>query len=156
MLKKTYFFIILNSMKKEFGGKVTPLEIEKYSRSKHWDGQKFNNLEETKMDFPFKAIPKLLYKQLFKRKNRQPKEKIKAAPFNSPTFLTPSEHMKFIWYGHSALLMRVKNNTILIDPMFGPDAAPIAPDSPAAIVVGFTCAAAFAAASISPAAFAIA
>lgn len=116
-------------MRKQFGGKVTPVEIANYSRSKHWDGKKFNNLEETKMDIPFKAIPKLLYKQLFKRKDGQPKEKIKVVPFNSTTFLAPSEHMKFIWYGHSALLIRLKNKTILIDPMFGTDAAPIAPFS---------------------------
>ena len=116
-------------MSKQFGEKLTPVEIANYSRSKHWDGKKFNNLEETKMDIPFKVIPKLLYKQLFKRKNGQPKEKIKFVPFNSTTFLAPSEQMKFIWYGHSALLMRLKNKTILIDPMFGTDAAPIAPFS---------------------------
>ena len=116
-------------MKKEFGGKVTPVEIEKYSRSKHWDGQKFNNLEETKMNIPFKAIPKLLFSQFFKRKQRQPIKEIKVPPFSAELFLAPSELMKFIWYGHSAILIRLKNKTILIDPMFGADAAPIAPFS---------------------------
>ena len=35
--------------------------------------------------------------------------------------------MKAIWYGHSAMLMRLNDKNILIDPMFGSDAAPIAP-----------------------------
>ncbi len=34
-------------MLKQFGGKVTPQEIQAYSRSIHWDGEKFCNLEET-------------------------------------------------------------------------------------------------------------
>jgi L-ascorbate metabolism protein UlaG (beta-lactamase superfamily) len=38
-----------------------------------------------------------------------------------------STNAKYIWYGHSVLLMRINNKTILIDPMFGPDASPIAP-----------------------------
>jgi L-ascorbate metabolism protein UlaG (beta-lactamase superfamily) len=116
-------------MIKQFGGKVTRLEIAKYSRSKHWDGKKFNNLEETKMDIPFRAFPKLLFSQLFKKKQRLPFQEIKVPPFNATSFLAPAEHMKFIWYGHSAILMRLKNKTILIDPMFGSDAAPIAPFS---------------------------
>lgn len=116
-------------MSKQLGGKVKSVDIANYSRSKHWDGKKFNNLEETRMDIPFKALPKLLFSQLFNKKQRQPLEKIVVAPFNATTFLTPSEYMKFIWYGHSVLLMRVKNKTILIDPMLGNDAAPIAPFS---------------------------
>ena len=35
--------------------------------------------------------------------------------------------MKFIWYGHSVVLLRVANKTILIDPMFGTNAVPISP-----------------------------
>jgi len=114
---------------KQFGGKVTEADVLNYSRSKHWDGNKFNNLEETVMDIPFKAMPKLLYTQIFKRKKRRPLENIKVVPFDAAAFLAPSEHMKFIWYGHSALLMRLNDKTILIDPMLGPDAAPIAPFS---------------------------
>ena len=41
----------------------------------------------------------------------------------------PSNETKFIWYGHSALLMRMNHQTILIDPMLGPNAAPISPFS---------------------------
>lgn len=114
-------------IRKQFGGKVRKAEILNYSRSKHWDGKKFNNLEETKMTIPFKAMPKLLYTQFFKRKNREPKQKIEIQAFNASAFLAASDAMKFIWYGHSAILMRMKGKTILIDPMLGQDAAPIAP-----------------------------
>ncbi len=114
-------------MGKQFGGKVGKLELEKYARSKHWDGEKFVNLEETKMDMPISAIPRMLYNQLFGRKGLQPKQNIPVIPFNKAEFLAVSNTFKFIWYGHSALLMRMNNKTILIDPMLGIDAAPIAP-----------------------------
>ena len=116
-------------MLKQFGGKVTPQEIQAYSRSKHWDGEKFCNLEETTMDIPFKAIPKLLYRQLFQRKDRLPARKIPLVPFNAEEFFAETDASKCVWYGHSALLLRINGLTLLIDPMFGQDAAPIAPFS---------------------------
>jgi len=116
-------------MRKQFGGKITPQDQENYSRSKHWDGEKFCNLEETEMGIPFKAIPKLLYRQIFQRKGRQPKQSIPLVPFNANTFLAESSSAKCVWFGHSAILMRMNGLTILIDPMFGSDAAPIAPFS---------------------------
>ena len=86
-------------MGKQFGGKGK-LELEKYARSKHWDGEKFVNIEETKMDMPISAIPRILYNQLFRRKGLQPKQNIPLIPFNKTEFLTISNTFKFIWYGH--------------------------------------------------------
>lgn len=114
-------------MGKQFGGKVDELELEKYAKSEQWDGKQFINLEETNMDMPISAIPKILFNQLFRRKRLQPKQNIPVIPFNKAAFLAESKTVKFIWYGHSALLMRMNNKTILIDPMLGLDAAPIAP-----------------------------
>ena len=111
----------------QFGGKVTESEISKYATSEHWDGEKFNNLEETNMDISFWAIPRLLFNQLFKRKSREPKQLIPHLPIDKDEFTAHSETSKFIWYGHSTLLINSKGKTILIDPMLGPDAAPIAP-----------------------------
>jgi L-ascorbate metabolism protein UlaG (beta-lactamase superfamily) len=40
---------------------------------------------------------------------------------------TSDRRPKFIWYGHSVLLLQLEGLNLLIDPMFGPDASPIAP-----------------------------
>lgn len=114
-------------MSKQFGAKVTEVEREAYRRSPQWDGEKFNNLEETTMKVPFKAIPRLMFNQMFGRRKREPKTLIQHAPFNKEAFLEDSEEAKFIWFGHSAILCRMNGKTIFIDPMLGPDAAPIAP-----------------------------
>ena len=112
---------------KQFGGKCTKEHEKRYSQSENWDGKKFVNLEETSMEFSFRNLPGLLKKQLFEKQGREPDTPIPIAPFDVDAFLAPSDKMKFIWYGHSVVLMRMKGKTILIDPMLGPNASPIAP-----------------------------
>ncbi|MFT6215006.1 MAG: L-ascorbate metabolism protein UlaG (beta-lactamase superfamily) [Roseivirga sp.] len=114
-------------MIKQFGSKASKEDLEKYQRSEQWDGKKFLNLEETTMDIGPSKIPRLLYKQIFDRKGREPKSKLPIIPLDQEAFLCPSEKVKFIWYGHSVILMRINNKTILIDPMLGNDTSPIAP-----------------------------
>ncbi len=114
-------------MTKQFGGKITDILKEIFEKSMQWDGKKFVNLEETNMDISPLKIPKLLYKQFCEKVGREPKEKLEILPFDKEAFLSPSEKMKFIWYGHSVVLLRIYNKTILIDPMLGPNAGPISP-----------------------------
>lgn len=116
-------------MRKQFGGKASKSDLEKYARSNNWDGKKFVNLQTTNMNFSFSSLPKLLYKQFCEKEGREPKTKLPILPFEQAEFLKPSNETKFIWYGHSALLMRMNHQTILIDPMLGPNAAPISPFS---------------------------
>lgn len=116
-------------MRKQFGGKATKQDIARYGHSSNWDGKQFVNLEQTSIDVSFQTIPKLLYKQFCKEKGREPGTNLAIRPFEKEDFLAPSTQSKFIWYGHSVLLMRMNGKTLLIDPMFGPDAAPISPFS---------------------------
>jgi hypothetical protein len=114
-------------MMKQFGAKASKALVNRYSQSPNWKDGKFQNLEETTMSINFQTIPKLLYKQFCERKEREPKQPIPVVPFDKESFLEPSDEAKFIWYGHSAVLMRMNNQTLLIDPMLGPNASPIAP-----------------------------
>ena len=111
----------------QFGAKPDRKDLDEYSRSKNWDGNKFVNLEETGMNIGFRDIPKLLYKQFFEKKSREPESDIIFRAIDFEKFLEPSKRAKFIWYGHSALLVRINDLTIFIDPMLGPNAAPISP-----------------------------
>ncbi|WP_243754709.1 MBL fold metallo-hydrolase [Flavobacterium jejuense] len=114
-------------MNKHFGAKPTKIDLKKYQESKNWKTNKFENLEETSMSISLKKIPKILYKQFFEKKDRKPNKKLSTIPFDKSYFLATSNKAKFIWYGHSAILMRMNNKNILIDPMFGNNAAPISP-----------------------------
>ncbi|MDB4270764.1 MBL fold metallo-hydrolase [bacterium] len=114
-------------MRKQFGARVSKEDLQKYASSKHWDGTKFGNLEVTKMDINFQNIPKLLYKQFCEKEGRAPLSRLAVTAFDKEAFLKPSVQTKFIWYGHSAVLLRMNGLTLFIDPMLGPNAAPIAP-----------------------------
>lgn len=113
--------------KKQFGGKPTPdLEAE-YAKSPQWVEGKFENLAETKMDMNLWSMPRLLYKQFIDRKDRDPQKPLDVAAFDKEAFLADDVPFKYVWYGHSVVLIRMNGKTILIDPMMGPNAAPIAP-----------------------------
>jgi len=121
---KLYFFF----RGKQFGGKIREHHLEKYSQSPNWDGKQFKNLEETTMDVNIKTLPSLLRKQFKGRSLRNPKQPIPILPFTGDVFKQGNESLpQFIWLGHSVLLLRIGDKTLLIDPMLGPDASPIAP-----------------------------
>ena len=117
----------MKKLKLQFGGKVTPELKATYEKSSNWKDGKFENLEETSMSLSFWDISELLYKQFCSKENRVPENPIPIVPFDKDQFLDESKEVKFIWYGHSAILMRNAGKTILIDPMLGPNASPIAP-----------------------------
>ena len=112
-------------MRKQFGAKPSKSDLEKYSKSTHWNGTIFENLETTSMDFSWSKLPDFLNKQFFKKEGREV-QSIPIIPFNKQWQFS-HDAMQSIWYGHSAIYMNLNNSNILIDPMFGDDAAPIAP-----------------------------
>jgi len=112
---------------KQFGGKVTKELVSQYQRSPNWKNGGFHNLVDVPVVLPFSKFPGIIYKQLSNNKNKAPHPPLPIIPFDKTAFLAPSERAKFIWYGHSAILLRMEGKTMLIDPMFGPDTTPIAP-----------------------------
>ena len=116
----------MRNFKTQFGGKVTEELQKQYEQSENWKEGKFQNLEKTDMGIALSKIPGVIYKQVTK-KGQQPKTDLPIRPFDKNMFLEPADNSKFIWYGHSVVLMRLNEKTILIDPMLGPDTTPIAP-----------------------------
>ena len=116
-------------MRKQFGTTPSKSDLERYSRSPEWNGKIFLNSELTTTNVTFWSLPKLLYKQFCKKERREPSRRLPISPFNKTEFEQPHVGMKAIWYGHSAILMRINNLNLFIDPMLGPNAAPISPFS---------------------------
>lgn len=112
---------------KQFGAQPSLSELEKYSLSKQWNGRSFQNIEPTKADISFTTLPTLLYKQFCEKNDRYPLRKLSIIPFDKVGFEKDDGGFKAVWFGHSAILLRINNWNILIDPMLGPNAAPISP-----------------------------
>ena len=110
-----------------FGGKVRKKDLEKFKLSKNWDGQKFQNLTETKMDMSLGKVPGMLMENYKKRDRQTPAENIDIIPFDKEKFDSSDKKPKFIWYGHSVCLLQLNGVNMLIDPMLGQNASPIAP-----------------------------
>jgi len=113
-------------MIKQFGGKVNDALLERYAKSSNWEEGKFQNLEETSMSFSIQDLPNLMYKQFFDTKGRMPKISIPIMPFKDD-LKSDNPQAQFIWFGHSVLYIQLNGKTLLIDPMLGPNASPIAP-----------------------------
>jgi L-ascorbate metabolism protein UlaG (beta-lactamase superfamily) len=113
-------------MLEQFGALPSERDIKAYSRSKHWNGEIFVNDVETNIDVNFFTLPKMLYKQHLNKGTRAPASPLPIIPFEKEKFLL-TDDFTAIWFGHSAILMRIANTTIFIDPMLGPNAAPISP-----------------------------
>ena len=111
----------------QFGGRITKSDIERYRQSPNWDGKKFVNRSETTVSVGFKNLPKVIYRQFSNTKVRQPQHRIKIPELSHSQWQINPEMPKYVWYGHATLLLQIKGKNILIDPMFGPDAAPIGP-----------------------------
>jgi L-ascorbate metabolism protein UlaG (beta-lactamase superfamily) len=111
----------------QFGGRLKKHHKEAYSRSKQWNGKEFDNLVETTMDVGLKTMPGLLKAQFTNTKVRTPEKPIPIIPFDKKAWNSEPDKPKFIWYGHSVLLLQLNGKNLLIDPMLGSDASPIAP-----------------------------
>ncbi len=112
---------------KQFGGKLSKALILEYSLSPNWRDGSFQNLETTDAVPGFLKIPQIIYKQLTNSKKKEPEAPLPVIPFSADAFLAADGKTKFIWYGHSVVLLRMNGQTLLIDPMLGPDCTPIAP-----------------------------
>ncbi len=111
----------------QFGGKLNKGIIDRFSQSPQWTGKIFENQSKTSLNMNFSTIVDLIQKQFSDREVRSPQQPLPVIPFDSEAFGKDLSKPKFIWYGHSVLLLQLNGKNLLIDPMFGPNAAPISP-----------------------------
>jgi L-ascorbate metabolism protein UlaG (beta-lactamase superfamily) len=112
---------------KQFGSNPSEDDLKRYAQSPQWKDGRFCNLEKTDMSInPLTGLT-LLYQQVFQARERRPDKPLPILPIKVDEFMADGPTANMVWYGHSVLLMRMAGQTILIDPMLGEDASPIAP-----------------------------
>lgn len=115
------------SLKAQFGASLRKKDLEKFKISSAWKGKKFHNLSPTLMGFSLGNLPEVLKDNFSNRKSRMPQAPLPIKNFNRTKFKKDDHSLKLVWYGHAVLLLQLSGKNILIDPMFGDDASPIAP-----------------------------
>ncbi len=58
-------------------------------------------------------------------KQRTPLEKLPEDPPSLPELEVKSDSLRFIWFGHSTILLEINSTRILIDPVFSNNASPL-------------------------------
>lgn len=108
-----YYFL---SVRVQLGKNPQGERLAKVSTSKNYQNQQFQNAVLTPMDFPVAEVMKETMK---KGVERSPSLPISTLPINLNAYADndPSK-ASVTWLGHSTVLLRINNTTLLIDPVF--------------------------------------
>jgi L-ascorbate metabolism protein UlaG (beta-lactamase superfamily) len=102
----------------QFGGKPSKEEIVKFEETGHYNKGKFQNLIETSMDMSFSNFTGMIKDMIKGNPNTEPKFDLPVIHVDSINIDTTHEN-RLIWFGHSAFLLQMDGQNILIDPMLG-------------------------------------
>lgn len=107
----------------QFGGKQSDQDKLRFEKSDNYEGGKFVNLIETKMDMGFGGFVKTMITFVKGTPNREPSFELPVEQVKD-SFFAQSDTTKISWFGHSAFLLRMDGLNVLIDPMLGKVPAP--------------------------------
>lgn len=100
-----------------------------FSQSKNYNSKKgtfVNRRQEVIEEMKKRNITwKALKLWLAGAKDTKPKGKLPEVKPSVEEFLSPSERMKVIWFGHSSFLLNLNGRTVLVDPVFSGAASPV-------------------------------
>lgn len=96
------------------------------SQSPQFNGEKdqFTNAGGIEMNFTIDKVFKTLPGFLFPPKGKTPDSIVVQHPSPSAIGSLSKEEAALTWFGHSAFILEISGKVILLDPMFGPAAAP--------------------------------
>ncbi len=114
-----YFFM----QQKVFGKKPSSKRLQKIERSTNYKDGAFQNIYPTEVMRKEASYLKMLKEFFNKPKAVNPSEKI-------PTIITDLKTVRgekpiIVWFGHSSYLIRSKELTILVDPVFSGNTSPV-------------------------------
>lgn len=119
------YFLFVN-LYPSFGGNVSAERQLKYQQSQQYKNGKFVNINPTApQKREFWDNIKIFYKFFSaKVQNGRPTKDLKVQKLDAQELANYKKDARLFWYGHSAFLLQIDGNNILLDPMFSQVAAP--------------------------------
>ncbi|RXZ83138.1 hypothetical protein EBB07_07365 [Paenibacillaceae bacterium] len=108
-----------------FGGKSLEESQRKIRESPQFVDGKFHNSIPTSLKYSLKESVEGIVLTLKGTPNSRPKNHLPIVPFDAKAFEENPED-QVIWFGHSTLLLKVNGVKLLLDPVFGNYASPVA------------------------------
>lgn len=105
-----------------FGGQPDAASLAKMRASRAFDGEKFNNLEETPVLTREREFSLLDWLRLLRSPppGKNPSQPLPSQPFDARQL----QDGRFVWFGHSTVLFQLNGKRILTDPVYH-QAAPL-------------------------------
>ena len=139
--KQTFCWVILLSSIyslsgcSQLGENPSGTHLEEISKSPNYSAknERFKNRRENifeemrKRDSFWKnPMKRFSNNMLFNSNQTVPEQHLpEVHPPNIRKFLEPTDSIKFIWFGHSTILINITNTIVLVDPVFSPSASPV-------------------------------
>ena len=112
---------------REFGGTPTGERLVRVEASPQYnlEAGHFQNKKVVPLESRGRSTWELAIDFFFTQNNRVPAQKLPEAPPPESALDTKSSGIRFIWLGHSSVLLEIDGLRILIDPIFSNNASPV-------------------------------
>ncbi|MBN2237577.1 MAG: MBL fold metallo-hydrolase, partial [Bacteroidales bacterium] len=105
------------SVDQKLGGRNEGSRLQFLQESANFKEKQFLNLVPTPMVAPSFSTMRKFFSN---KGNKVPKQALKTKSFDQVRFSEiGNQSISFAWFGHSSVLLRISNTTLLIDPVFG-------------------------------------
>jgi L-ascorbate metabolism protein UlaG (beta-lactamase superfamily) len=113
----------MSTLFKVMGKAPSGARLERMRRSPNYKGVRFENLVPTEVTIKGTSFFKMLREYRNRPKDTAPPGRIPAVRTDLRGL--PDEGVWVVWFGHSSYLLKVEGLTILVDPVFSGNAAPV-------------------------------
>ncbi len=120
-----FITVIFITMMQVFGtDRKAPIKFSNNKGAIIKDG-KFTNQEPTPVMSDSTSGWKVFKEMLRGAENGAPSQPITTTVFDKKAFLLPSDSIKYVWFGHSTILLNIQGTILLCDPVFSQYASPV-------------------------------
>ena len=117
--------LIWHETSPQFGGEISELKNIKYKKTGHYKDGIFINKTTVNMDMPALKMVSIMIDFIKGNPNGQPNQNIDVLKIDSTTIAKNKLINQITWFGHSAILLELDKNKILIDPMLSNVPSPL-------------------------------
>ena len=124
ILSLGFIGVLFVNLSPQFGASLSKKKKKNYSKHSNFKNGKFVNQSDTSLDMSFSETFSTMIDFIKGVPNREPDFEIPIEKIDSLKIAKNRDSTKLIWFGHSAFLLQMDGQNILIDPMLGDVPAP--------------------------------